>query len=299
MQGYLHPFYAQSFSEIGEVIFLPKSKGWLIKRQIPGTTLFDAMGPYPLFFCENWEYLIEDIFSLRDQIVSIILVIGPHQELPKIKFKNFFDLFYEYKNHYIFDKSKPLAQTISSGRRYDAMRALKDVNVDLKISPNIDLEEWCHLYSNLIERYQITGIRAFSEKSFKNQLTIPNTYFFRVLFNGELIGGNIFYIQNHTAYWHLSACTEKGYQLHASYAAIWTAIKVFSKKIHRIDFGGTTNMKDNKFNGLAQFKSGWSNSTECSYFCGKILNLQKYRQLIKEHDENKKWFPAYRSPDEF
>jgi len=38
-EGYLHPLYAQSFTNIGEPLFLPRCKGWLIKRQIPGTCM--------------------------------------------------------------------------------------------------------------------------------------------------------------------------------------------------------------------------------------------------------------------
>lgn len=49
MTGYIHPGYAESLTEFGTPRELPRSKGWILKCQIPGFSDYDAMGCYPLF----------------------------------------------------------------------------------------------------------------------------------------------------------------------------------------------------------------------------------------------------------
>jgi hypothetical protein len=298
MEGYLHPLYAQSFSRIGEPVFLPMSKGWLIKRQIPGTPNYDGMGPYPLFFCENWDYLIPDLESLSEQLISLIMVINPDSGFPINEFKSYFDKFFPYKDHFLLDTHLPLDETTSKVSRYDARRALKDVTVDLQKSPKIDLDEWVALYDNLIKRHNITGIRTFSQEAFAKQIAIPNTHYFRALHNGEIVGGNLYIIQNDVAYGHLLALTPKGYELGASHAILWTAIQHLAKYVRLINFGGGTSINQENPSGLDKFKQGWSNTVSTSHFCGKILNKAVYNQLASQINiDNINWFPVYRTDD--
>jgi len=298
MEGYLHPLYAESFSEIGTPLYLPKSKGWLIKRQIPGTNYFDAMGPYPLFFCENWDVLIEDFIGLKNELVSISLVLSPFSDFPINEYQDFFEIFKVYKDHYILDLSLPLNKTISKNKQRNAKRALRNLDVELKVSPNIDLDEWVILYNCLIELHDIDGLRAFSRKSFENQIAIPNTHYFRILHNRKVVGGNLFYIQGDVAYAHLSAFTEEGYELGAAYAVKWVALNHLKKMIRWVNFGGGVDESSEKIGGLDLFKKGWSSSSEKSYFCGKILNKELYEQLsIQKSDNNNQWFPSYRYND--
>lgn len=297
MEGYLHPFYAESFSEFGEPIYLPRSSGWLIQRKIQGTEYSDAMGPYPLFFCKNWDLLLKDISEQKDRIISSSFVIGPFEKFNLEQYKNFFDICRPYKNHYIFDTSISLEKSISEYSKRDARRALKDVSVDLVITPKIDLQEWMYLYGFLVKRHQIKGVRAFSKESFAKQISIPNTHFFRAWCHGDLVAGDLFYIQNDVAYGHLLALTEKGYQLGASHAIIWVALQYFMNKVKWVNFGGSTGGNQGSLTGLDKFKMGWSNQVSQSYFCGKILDAKVYRDLSSKVLIKKDWFPAYRSDD--
>lgn len=298
MQGYQHPLYAKSFSDIGEPIYLPKSQGWLIKRQIPGTPYFDAMGPYPLFFCNAWEGLPQDLDLLSNDLVSVSLVIAPFTQMPSGIYQKFFNKFFPYKNHYILDLSIPLDQVISKGRRKDAKRALQNLSIDIKSAPEIDPFEWYRLYQNLISRHDIKGIRAFSEKSFISQLSIPGMYFIRAFHEGRLIGGSLYLEQGDSVYFHLSAFLEEAYKLDAAYAVKWTALHYFKDRVRWMNLGGSTVNKAGQLSGLDKFKQGWSSQSAESYFCGKILNRTLYDK-ITEKKENLiiDWFPAYRAGD--
>jgi len=295
-RGYLHPLYAQSFSEMGTPLYLPKCGGWLIKREIPGTDYYDAMGPYPLFFCQDWEALTEDLSGLADQLVSVTLVVGPLVDFPEAAYEAYFEIFTPYKDHYLLDLEMPLNKSISKNKRRNARRALRELDVQLQVAPDVDLDEWVKLYECLIERHQITGIRAFSKRSFEKQVAIPNTHYFRVLHQGEPVGGNLYYLQGDQAYAHLSAFTEEGYQLGAPYAVKWAALQHLAKLTRWVNFGGSTASEGDAPDGLDKFKQGWSNTTAKSYLCGKILNPQIYQQLASDKDAGG-WFPAYRAGD--
>lgn len=296
MSGYLDPLYAKSFSEIGEPIFLPNSGGWLIKRLIPGTTFFDAMGPYPLFLCKNWDMVTDDLEQLKHDLISVTFVIPPLIKFPVDLYQSYFDRFFAYKDHYLLDLSLPVDQVISTGRRKDARRALRNLVVDVVSATNIDPLEWCGLYQNLVSRHNIKGIRAFSENGFRSQVSIPGMHFFRAFYEGRLVGGSLYLEDENIVYFHLSAFYEEGYNLDAAYAMKWTAIQYFTNKVRWMNLGGSTANANGVLGGLDQFKSGWSNETAKSYFCGKILNQTHYVEMtVKRSSPAVNWFPAYRA----
>ena len=74
MNGYLHKAYAKSLLNNGEIIFLPQSKGWILKRKIPNFNYYDGMGIYPLFICENWNGLSEDLKEIRNELICFSLI---------------------------------------------------------------------------------------------------------------------------------------------------------------------------------------------------------------------------------
>ena len=298
MEGYLHPLYAESFNEISTPLYLPRSKGWLLKRQIPGTSYFDAMGPYPLFFSQNYAALIEDLQALKDQLVSISLVIDPFASIPADAFQNYFDVFKEYKDHYLLDLGLPLNKTLSKNTQKNVRQALRKLEVRQIKAPDINLEEWVRLYDCLIKRHQITGIRAFSRQSFAKQIAIPNTRYFQINHNGSCVGAHLYYIQGNIAYSHLSAFTQQGYDLGAPYAGKWFSINHLQSIVRWVNYGGGTASKNSEISGLDEFKHRWSSTTGKAYYCGKILNRKIYDTIIESKGAVKKdWFPVYRSGD--
>src|SRR5438093_1510186 len=72
--GYMHPRYARSHQEFGSPRELPRCRGWVLERPIPGFAYTDAMGCYPLFACQDWSQLHLDVEDLRNKLVSLVLV---------------------------------------------------------------------------------------------------------------------------------------------------------------------------------------------------------------------------------
>src|SRR6185436_10515896 len=107
--GYRHPGYATSLSEFGTPLYLPRSGGWLLVREIPNSTRRDAMGCYPLFFCDDYEALAADLQDLAPDIVSVVLVADPVSPPAAKVLGSVFDFARAYKPHYFLEAGAPLS----------------------------------------------------------------------------------------------------------------------------------------------------------------------------------------------
>lgn len=293
-EGYLHPSYADSFSEVGTAVFLPRSKGWLIKRPVPGSGYFDAMGCYPLFLCENWDLLREDIHDLNHELVSVTLVTDPFMQGSFEQLSETFPLCYHYKDHYITDLSLPLEQTISRKTRKLAERALREIVVERCHEPAQFLDEWVDLYTVLINRHNITGIRAFSRNGFSQLLSLPGLDLFLARLAGEIVGAEIVMRQGSIGYGHLLAISSTGYEHNASYALDWSILKYYADTLRFFDQGSGAGL-ENAENGLVQYKKRWTTLIKPVYFCGRVLNEGVYQELCDQKNAaGSNYFPLYR-----
>jgi hypothetical protein len=294
--GYLHPLYAASLAEFGNPRELPACGGWILERSIPGATHRDAMGCYPLFFCRDWNRLPIDLAQLEDQLISLAFVTDPFCNFQVEDLKQNFDICFHFKEHYIRDLSRPIETIISKGHRRNALQALQKVVVEPCLDPSAYVDEWTNLYDSLVVRHSIQGIRKFSRVAFEKQMHVPGTVYFRVLYNGRPIGGDIYYLQNDVAYAHLVAFTDVGYSLDASYAVKWSAIEYFTGKASWIDLGGGAGLTPARNDGAIAFKRGWATETRPVYFCGRILEREAYAKLANAAAmPNSAYFPIYRA----
>jgi hypothetical protein len=292
--GYLHPQYAESLSEFGTPRELPRCGGWILQRQIPGFPDHDAMGCYPLFCCQDWSKLHLDLENIGNDLVSLVLVTDPFGEYtPDYLHQCFKNVVAPFKNHYIVDLRHSINDIVSKYNRKYSRKALKSVYVEKCQDPTKHIEEWIALYSVLIDRHQIEGIRAFSKPAFAKQLSLPGMVMFRALFEGTTIGAHLWYVQGNVAYSHLSAYSPTGYELRASYALQWSAIEYFADKVRWLNQGA--GIKPDSTDGLSKFKKGWSTGTQPTYFCSRIFDQARYSEIVKAKGISATdYFPAYR-----
>ena len=283
-QGYLCRGYVESLAEWGRPRALPLSGGWVLERKVPGTEYRDAMGAYPLFCAWAWDRIKNDLDEI-DDLVSLVLVPDPFA--PEV-YSDAFDFVKPYKEHYVVDMT---CARPSKHHRYYARQAVKEgVNVRACEHPILYLNEWGMLYSELIKRYGLTGLYAFSDKAFAVQLSLPGLHFLLAEAQGEVVAGHIWYEQNGVAYSHLGASSEIGYELNASYALYSFALEYFRTKVRWLDLGGAP---DKEGDGLAFFKRGWATGRKQAYLCGKVFRPDVYKTLSRGHGT--KFFPSYRS----
>jgi len=295
MDGYGHPGYAASLAEFGTVRELRFSGGWILKRQIPGFPHYDAMGCYPLFACEDWSQIQSDLESVAHEVVALSLVTDPFGKYISSSLEQCFDRVLRFKEHFIVDLSRPADSFVSKHHRYYARKAGQDVTVECSTDPSQYIDEWVQLYTNLINRHQLKGIKSFSEQAFAQQLRVPGIVMLQAFSRGTLVGAHLWYMQGEIAYSHLAAMSPRGYELMASYALYWSALHYFSGKVRWLDLGSAAGVKSDSTRGLDLFKKGWSTGTRTAYFCGRIFNPEHYKEITEAKGiGTTDYFPAYR-----
>jgi len=295
--GYADPQYALSLHEFGEPRHLPRCGGWILVRSIPGTTYKDAMGCYPLFACLDWTKLHEDLEQVSSDLVSIALVTDTFGRLNLSYLESYFDLVQPFKTHFVADLNLPLESFVHKDHRYYARKSQKIMDIEVHCQPSQYLVDWMKLYDNLISRHHIKGVNTFSRKCFDIQLKIPGMVMFLGRREGEIVGATLVMIHDQEAYAHLSAYSNEGYRIRASYGIHWKALVYLQEQgIRFFDGGGSAGINENPSNGLSIFKKGWSNAIRMVYFCGRIFDRQKYESVCQRYQVgNVNYFPAYRA----
>jgi hypothetical protein len=292
--GYLHPEYAKSLSEFGTPIHLSASDGWLLKRAIGETAEYDAMGCYPLFCCAKWSGLQQDVEALRNDLVSVVLVTDPLGDYRPELLESCFDRVEAFKDHFVIETGHPLRQFVNRHHRRHAMRALRNVEVELCPDPLQFVDDLERLFAVLATRHSIKGLRRFSRAAFEKQVTVPGMVMFRAVADQRTVGLDLWYVQGHCAQNHLAAFDSVGYELLASYATKWRVIEYLNDRVKWINLGAGV-ARDSQ-DGLSRFKRGWATGTMRAWLCGRVLQPEKYASLARARGvTGQSYFPAYRT----
>ena len=295
--GYSHPGYAQSLLEFGEVRHLRQAGAWLLVRDIPATTSKDAIGPYPLFTCENYDALPAELAALPEDLITVAVVPDPLSGVSVDELKRCFDLVNPFKAHFLVDLEVPFSQYLRRHHRRYAQRGKSAVEVVLAENAQDHVEEWTSFYAALCGRHGISGVRAFSRRAFDHQLAVPGCHYFRALHEGSAVAGLVCYLDRGRAYAHLVGASPAGQELMAQYALYWHAIEFFRSKASVMDLGAVPGYSSSAApSGISFFKAGWATSSVQTYFCGKVLNEKAYEALRPNSPTVAPagFFPAYR-----
>jgi len=295
--GYLHAGYAKSLAQFGTPRPLPHSGGWILERPIPGTARRDATGCYPLFSCQDWQHLADDMEELNGRVVSLAAVTDPFGGYGLADLERSFNhIVFPFKEHYCVDLSHPVDTFVCPHHRRYARKALEMVEVECVEAPWGLLDDWVRLYDVLVGRHEITGIAAFSRAAFEKQFSVPGLVVFRARHLATTVGMLLWYVQGSVAYYHLGAYDPLGYELRASFALFFCAIEHFARVgLDWLALGGGAGLKADATDGLARFKQGWSTGTRTAYFCGHIFDSTAYAKLTEARcPSGTTYFPAYR-----
>jgi hypothetical protein len=257
------------------------------------------MGCYPLFACHDWSRLRGDCDALDGEVVTLGLVADPFGNFTEQDLQAGFDRVTRFKDHFVVDRARAAAP--GKHHRYYARKAARDVEVERRASPPELLDAWVALYDNLVKRHGLRGIKAFSRRAFDVQLRTPGVVMLTATHRGELVGAHLWYVRGDAAYSHLMALSDAGYALNASYVLYWRATQetdtYLSPDVRRLDLGAGAGagVGTEGTDGLTQFKRGWSNATCPVYFCGRVLDAERYARLTAASGNGQTdYFPAYR-----
>ena len=294
-QGYTGSAYAESLSEFGTPRVLPRSAGWILERSIPDSPFRDSMGCYPIFSCADWSKIHLDFEDIGDELISLSMVPDPfgNYDLAYL-WESFRDIVIPFKQHYVIDMERPIADIVSRHHRIAVRKANEKIQTEVCLEPLSFLDEWVVLHQNLVAKHGITGVRAFSKRAFEKQLSTPGLVALLAKHHDEIVGAQLWFQHTNVAYGHVLAFSDLGYKLGASYAVYWFALNYFSGKVKWCDIGGVAGNKDSAASGLHKFKEGWSTDRQTAYFCGRILNSSRYKELVANSPPTTNFFPAYR-----
>ena len=297
MTGYLHETYARSLAEFGVPRNLHHSQGWVLVRPIAGFAHHDAMGCYPLFACRDWSKLVQDLQDLSDDLVALSVVTDPFGQYDAAYLRQcFVDVVKPFKQHFVIDLHRPVESYVNKHHLRNARKARQTLRVKKCEQPVLLLDDWTALYDTLIERHDITGITHFSRASFAMQLQVPGLVALRAVHKGETVGMLLWYVQGEVGYYHLGAYSPLGYELRASFALFPFAIEYFKASgLRWLNIGAGAGVGSDGTDGLTRFKKGWSTGTRMAYFCGKIFDHARYREIVRAKGVvGTDYFPAYR-----
>lgn len=295
----MHPYasaeYASAFRPL-ESVYLPNAQTHVLRRPIPGTRQFDAMGCYPVCVLQSSEELSLDLSALRGQgVVSLVVVTDCMSQPDEPFLRRHFDLYRPYKSHFVYDGTKSGAD-YSKHHRDRVRRALKSCETRV-VNLRDHLPEWMECYGTLVRRKGITGIQNFPREYFELLATMKETTTIAAFVDGSFAAAHIWMRHERTVYAHLAASTELGYKLRSAFAIYDHAIRMF-RDAHTIDFGGGAGVEAGELDGLAEFKRGFANDQRRNFLCGKILDKEAYDALCMTVgvDPESGFFPAYRTP---
>jgi len=253
------------------------------------------MGCYPLFCCHDWTRLREDLEELRGRLVSVTLVTDPFGNYDEHLLRKTFDTVIPFKEHFVADLGRPLEEFTSARHRKYGRKALRNFAVEVCADPTIHLEEWIRLYSHLMERHQVTGLRCFSRNALARQLAVPGMVMFRATEGHETLSLDLWYFQGEVAQAHLVGTSPRGYELQASYGLKLFILQYFTGKVRWLNLGAGAGLASLAGNGLTEFKRGWSSETRPAYLCGRTLDATRYEAITSARGAlQTDYFPAYR-----
>jgi hypothetical protein len=259
------------------------------------------MGIYPYFSCFNWNALPDDVELLRNAgFVSLVMITDPMDSVVAAAHHDIFDHSSLFKMNFVAELNGSFDKCVSKHHRYYASKASKKLDVKVLTATLDDLECWYDLYSNLIRRHSIIGVRRFSKESFSLLFQMQGVFLFKAYLSNILVGAQIMILQDDVAHAHLSAFTEEGYVQGASYLLDWSVLQFMQGKVRAINWGSGLGGADGTKGGLANYKKGWSSALKPSYLYGSILNPDLYTTLMsKANAVNGAYFPGYRHHESF
>lgn len=300
-EGFTSRSFAESYTHEGEVLEMPASGSWVVRRTIPGNPrLHDAIGLYPLMCCRHWDRLGDDLEHLRDiGIVSVTAVLDPFAPNLSSELLNdlFPDLLVKYKKHLVVNLAMYDMATLGKHHRRNLRVAIRDCAVRVGDPMTDDADEWLTLYEGLRQRRVLDGRANLPDEALLTQARARGATLFRADVDGRVAGMQLWLCSGHTAYYHLGAYNEIGYLHRAAYALMHAALTHFRSLVPTAHLGagaGVHHAGDD--DGLLRFKSGWSNSSVDAYLAGAILDPSTYVQLGDEPGSALDYFPRYRTP---
>lgn len=226
-----------------------------------------AVGVRPLAALDPNCDLQAGLDALRGAgIASISLSTDPMWSPGLPVLERAFDSCRAFREHYLVDRRAEVK--IRKRHRNRINQALR-VGELREVSLAEHLGRWLELYRSNVDKRQIP--QPFSPGYFEQLARIAGLRTIAVLVGGEIVNMTLWFRHEDTLYFHDGASSATGFETSAAYAAFAHAIEQVADCPYVL-LGGSAGFRDERLDGLAVFKRGFSNATAVSYLCSASLN---------------------------
>lgn len=284
--GYLHPGYAESFAELGEVRHLRRSGSWILTRPIEGSDRRDAVVGYPRLIARDWVGLAEDLAetaALADVVTVTALTDALADVDDEVLRPAFGDLRRIEAQHYVVELATFWP---SREHRRAVRRALERVDVVVEDAPSSFQALWDPISAEPLPGASL----GLSAEALARQLALPGCVGFSVDAGEGPVAAAIVYVSGDHAYLHALATSEPGDELGARYALVQTIVEdMAGRGLRLLDLGAVREE--------AAFMDGWTEIVRPAYRCGRVVDRVAYEELSASRGTaDSAAFPAYRDP---
>ena len=284
--GYLHPSYAESFADAGEVRHLRASGSWLLTRDIPGSDRRDALVGYPRLVEHDPRGLHDDIQGIAAlaDVVTMTALTDPLSRLDEELLRpSFPDLVRVEAQHYVADL---VSFWPARDHRHAVRAALGLVDVDVEDAPANLVPAWEALGGVPLPGAEL----GLSDAALARQLALPGCVAFSAQAEDGPVAVAVVYVSGDDATLHALASSAAGEALGARYALVQTiAQDMAGRGLRSLDLGSA--------DADPAFMDGWTEELRPSYRCGRIVDRLAYDELVAATGAaDRLTFPAYRDP---
>jgi hypothetical protein len=276
----LHPHYvaldAKRDSQLKPVFFIYEEGNSVFyhgihKSPIPNTDLFDLQSPYgyggPVFFNDHPKFREKAITAYTNWCKSNRILVEFVRFHPLINNASCYygEVFKDRDTVWIDLQEKDLLMSYRARMRTKIRKAQKcGLTTEWCAKDPHHAQTFINLYTDCMKDLNADPFYFFNENYFEELLSWPNTHLLFCKWQGEVVGGVAFLVNDDMMEYHLSASNSLGKQLGATNVIIHEAA-LFGQKIgcKTLHLGGGTDR--NPDNSLFFYKTRFSSHT--SSFC--------------------------------
>ncbi len=279
-----HPYcsepYARAFGDAdGQLLRIPEWDSYVLVRETRSGRPH-ATGIRPITPLDPQSDVEGGLEALRRAgIVSVSLVADPMWCPDPSVLRGAFDICQRFREHYFVDREAPVRYHKRHRRRLSEARRAGAVE-ELQLADH--LGRWHELYGQNVANRRIS--EPFTAEYFEQLSTLPTLRTIAVLVGDEIVTMTLWLQHEDTLYLHDSASDSLGFAISGAYAAHAHVIERTTHWRYAL-LGGSAGVDDERLDGLAMFRRGFSNGSVFSWFCSSTLTAPARPRRIARSDE--------------
>lgn len=269
----VHPYctapYGRASEEPGATVLPVPEWGTsvLVRSGLGGAR--QATGLRPLASLDPACDVRAGLATLREAGVASVALVTDSLWCPEVSaLQDAFDSCRAFREQQLVDREARVHIRKRHRNRINQARRVGEVR---EIALADQLDRWLELYGQNVASRQIA--QPFSAEHFGLLASMPALRTLAVVVDGEIVAITLWIVHADTLYFHDGASSAAGFAVSAAYAAFAHAIEVLAdgEGCRYVLLGGSSGLRDDRQDGLSEFKRGFANYSLPNHLCGASL----------------------------